>query len=637
MSDPVQEDSMQDDQADGQTVDSQTVDAKKADAKTVDGQASPVRLLPAIVLLILMLAALAVTRLLFAGTLTQFMTSLIAPLACLVAMGIWLLFFSRLRWIDRGLIVGAFVVAMAIGSQIVHVSMLPLGMIIYVLPLTLLLPVLWMSMMPGQFRSLKRAGAYVMIFVPVLLLSVMRVDGISGAMTPSISLRWQPSAEDQYLETLATTSDTGKSDLSEEAAGAPLVAGADDWTGFRGPQRDGIARSTDLADGWAEQPIQEVWRRPVGPGWSSFALIGDRLFTQEQRGEEEAIVCMDAKSGETIWADTYPGRFYEVVGNAGPRATPTFDGGRIFALGATGKLTAVDAATGKRLWQADMAADTGAAVPMWGFSASPLVVDGDKVIVLAGDPGAKVIAYDAEDGSILWKSLEKGLTYSSAQLLTIDNVPQVVTMDGEGVFSLNAATGDLLWSHIWDLPQAARIVQPLQVDSQTLLIGTGYGEGTRKLTIAREGDRWKVEPDWTSRNMKPYFNDFVLHEGYVYGFDHEIIACIDAETGDRMWKKGRYGFGQMLLVPEDDVLVILGEKGELAFVRATPEKSEAGEIFATQAFEGKTWNHPVLVGNRLYLRNAEEAVCYELAGGSGSDEAAESDSETTAADQPAQP
>lgn len=600
--------------------DQANLDASQHDRQGVGEGVRRIRLLPAMVILILMLSALAVTRLLFAGTLTQFMTSLIAPLVAFVGVGIWLLFFSRLKWLDRGLIVVTFVVAMALGSQLLHISMLPLGMIIYVLPVTMLLPVIWLAMMPGKFELARRIGMHVMIVIPVALFMMMRVDGISGSMTPTVSLRWNPSAEEQYLETLALSSNnsgaSGKpaADFASEAdVVAPLVSGPADWTDFRGPQRDGVARHTNLAEGWAEQKVKEIWRRPVGPGWSSFTLVGDRLFTQEQRGEEEAIVCLDAKSGETIWADTYPGRFYEVVGNAGPRGTPTFDAGRIFALGATGKLTAVDASTGKRLWQADMADDTGAQVPMWGFSASPLVVDGDTVIVLAGEPGTKVIAYSAADGSVLWKSLEKSLTYSSAQLLTIDEVRQVVTMDGEGVFSLDPTTGHLLWSHIWKIPQAPRIIQPLQVDSQTLLIGTGYGEGTRKLVVKKAGSKWDVEPDWTSRSMKPYFNDFVMHEGYLYGFDHEIVACIDLETGVRMWKKGRYGFGQMLLVPEDDVLVVLGERGELAFLRATPEKADAGEIASIQAFEGKTWNHPVLVGNRLYLRNAEEAVCYELA------------------------
>lgn len=591
--------------------------AKFADIPTRKSLLSPVSIL------LLMLTALVATRIFYAGTLVQFLTSLIAPLSALVGVGLWVVFFSRLPWSDRGLLAASFVVAIAVSSQILDLSMIPFGIIIYILPLMMLLPVIWLALLPGQFESVKRIGTYALLVAPVLAFVSMRIDGITGSMTPTVSFRWSPSAEDEYVALLAASKSAAKEGSNQSDAGSnnatPIVAHTGDWPEFRGPDRDGIARNTTLADDWETKDFKEVWRRPVGPGWSSFIVVDDRLLTQEQRGDEEAIVCMRATTGETAWVDTIQERFYEVVGNAGPRATPTFDSGRIYALGATGILTSLNAATGRRLWQVNMAEDTGATIPTWGFSSSPLVVDGNKVIVIAGDPGTKVIAYDADNGQILWQSLDKGLSYSSPQLLTLAGERQVVVMDGDGVFSLNPDSGDLLWSHIWKIPQAARIIQPLQVDEQTLLVGTGYGEGTRMLRITKLESQtnvsanWNVEELWTSRSMKPYFNDFVLHKGYLYGFDHEIVTCIDAKTGDRMWKKGRYGFGQLILEPKDEVLIVLGEQGELALLRATPDQAKAGEIRKIQALEGKTWNHPVLVQNRLYLRNAQEAVCYELA------------------------
>jgi outer membrane protein assembly factor BamB len=575
-----------------------------------------IRLWPAAVLLLLMYLAILGTTVFYSGTIVQFATGAIAPLVTLVGMAVWLLVFSRLPASDRLLPGAVLVGSMGVAAVVVDPSMVPLGIIMYVLPLALTLPILWLAVFDPA-TSLGRGGAYVALAIPVLIGAAIRVDGISGDMLPTLSTRWSATAEDQYLAKLRSDADDASllqdNSQLDPALTGPVVAAAGDWVEFRGRGRTGIADGGALAEDWASTPPKELWRRPVGPGWSSFTLVANRLYTQEQRGEEEAIVCLDSDTGETIWSYAYPGRFYEVVGNAGPRATPTFDNGNIYALGATGKLTAVDAASGSLLWQSDMADDTGADTPMWGFSASPLVVDSEVVIVIAGDPGRKVIAYDADDGSVLWQALDKGLSYSSPQLAVLSGVRQVLVMDGDGIFSLDPVTGESLWSHGWSIPAAARIIQPLKIDNKSLLVGTGYGEGTRKLKVDVSDGKWSVEEEWTSRDMKPYFNDFVLHEGYLYGFDHEIVACIDVSTGKRAWKKGRYGFGQMLLVPEQDVLVVLGEKGELVFLKATPDRSEAGEIANLQAFDGKTWNHPILVRDRLYLRNAEQAVCYQLA------------------------
>lgn len=568
------------------------------------------RLRPAIGIVAGMLGTVVLARLLWPNSLLQFIVSIVAPVLATVAMAVWLVAFSGLAHRDRWATVGVFTAVGIAAVALVHRSLLPLGLAIYILPMVLTIPVLWLRFTRGAFAGARRLGTYLALALPLLPAAAIRVDGLSGSFEANINPRWRQSSEDRYLSSLAdrtaATSRIASSDVL-------LDVGPRDWPGFRGPQRNGVAAGVTIDTDWPEEGLREVWRRPVGPGWSSFAVVGGRLFTQEQRGDSEAIVCLDAASGVELWAYTYPGRFYEMAGNAGPRATPTIDQGRLYALGATGKLTALNAASGALLWQIDLAADSGADVPQWGFAASPLIVDQHTLVVLAGEPGDKVVAYDTASGARKWSALSGGHGYSSAHAMTLDGARQVVVMDSDGTFGLDPRSGEVLWKDRWPLLGGGRIVQPLQIGSNSVVIGTGYGKGSRRLTLEQTPEGWSVEENWTSRALKPYFNDFVYHEGYLYGFDHQIVTCIDAETGERQWKKGRYGFGQMLLVPEQDLLVVISERGRLVLLRATPEKSEASELGGFEALHGKTWNHPVIAYGRLYLRNAEEAVCYEIA------------------------
>jgi outer membrane protein assembly factor BamB len=178
-----------------------------------------------------------------------------------------------------------------------------------------------------------------------------------------------------------------------------------------------------------------------------------------------------------------------------------------------------------------------------------------------------------------------------------------------GLQFLSVTDGSTIWNHEWPV-ENYRAIQPL-VMGDSVLIGTSLGVGTRKIKVAHEGESWKISEAWTAKDMKPDFNDFVEYEGCVYGFDGNIFSCVDCATGKRKWKKGRYGNGQVLLLPDAGQLLVISETGELVLVKTDPDKHiELGKI---QALTGKTWNHPVLIGNRLYLRNAEEAACYELA------------------------
>ncbi len=380
-----------------------------------------------------------------------------------------------------------------------------------------------------------------------------------------------------------------------------------EWPGFRGPERDGVIRGVQIATDWAQSPPVQLWRRGVGPGWSSFAVSGNLIYTQEQRGGDEVVSCYRITTGEPVWRHRDATRFWESNAGAGPRGTPTLSNGRVYTFGGTGILNVLDAVSGAVLWSRNAASDVNAKTPMWGFSSSPLVV-GDVVIVAAG---GKLAAYDVATGAPRWTGGGGGFSYSSPHLATIDGVEQVVFMSGPGTTGIAPATGKVLWQYAWS---GGAIVQPGLTPEGDLLLNTvsmNGGVGLRRVSVAHESGGWTTSERWTSNGLKPYFNDFVVHNGHAYGFDGNILSCINLEDGTRKWKGGRYGAGQLLLLADQDLLLVLAEEGDLALVKAAPDQFTEVARFP-QALEGKTWNHPVVVRDVLLVRNDHEMAAFRL-------------------------
>jgi hypothetical protein len=351
----------------------------------------------------------------------------------------------------------------------------------------------------------------------------------------------------------------------------------------------------------------ELWRVPIGPGWSSFAILGDLVYTQEQRGDDEVVSCYRLTTGAPVWRHRDAARFWESNAGAGPRATPTVHDGRVYTFGATGIVNALDAHTGDVAWARDAAADTNTNVPGWGFAGSPLIV-GDVVIVAAA---GRLVAYDLATGNPRWLGPVGGSGYSSPHQLTVDGVTQIVLLNGGGATSVAPADGTVLWTHDWP---GGNIVQPAQTAEGDLLIAPidsgASGVGIRRIAVARRGGEWNVEERWMSRGLKPSFNDYVVHKGHAFGFDGGILAAIDLRDGTRTWKGGRYGHGQLLLLADQDLLVVLSEDGELALVQAASDGFT--ERARVPALNGKTWNHPTLVGDILLVRNGEEMAAFRV-------------------------
>ena len=389
-----------------------------------------------------------------------------------------------------------------------------------------------------------------------------------------------------------------------------LVVTSADWPAFRGPNRDGVVRDLKIATDWNDNPPKPLWRQRIGAGWSSMAIVGNRLFTQEQRGDTETATCLAADTGREVWAHEDNTRFEENLGGVGPRSTPTFADGNIYSLGASGILNCLDAATGNKRWSRNIASDSGAEVPMWGFSSSPLVLDGVVIVFAGGQSEKNLLGYNAGTGELAWTAAAGHQSYSSPQLASIDGTEQILITTDLQLAAIDPKTGTILWTYPVNSKMVQPAIQPHPIGDAELLCSFGPDAGTMLVNVSHDETGWHPHERWSSRNLKPFFNDFVVQDDSLYGFDGDIFCCVDSRTGGRHWKKGRYGNGQVLLIADQRLLLVLTETGEVVLVAADP--GEHKEIGRFQAITGKTWNHPAIAAGRLYVRNAEEIACYQL-------------------------
>ena len=558
------------------------------------------RVWPAAVVVALMWIVIETPRWLELPAFAVFMAQFLAPLAAALLIVVWWLALSRLRWRDRFLGLGACALAGVVSWLLTALQ--GMAFLMFALPWVATAWVLWMLGTPFLNWPVRFAGLIAALVLTWAAFPLFRFDGVDGNMQASFHWRWSPTAEDALLAELAAG---GRHKAA--ASAAPTLQPAD-WPGFRGPGRDGRRTGVRLDVDWSKNPPKEVWRHRVGPGWGSFAVVGNRLYTQEQRGNDETVVCYDADTGDEVWVHKDAARFDEAVAGPGPRATPTFHDGRIYALGGAGRLNCLDAATGEVVWSHDIGADSGAKTPQWGFAASPLVVHG-IVTVFAGGPDKKsVLAYDASSGALAWSAGEGLLGYSSPHPARLADVEQLLMATEVGLTALDPAHGTVLWQHAWPMPGMGRVLQPAVLDDSDVLLAST--DGTRRVHVTHDGEAWATEEKWTSAKLKPFFDDLVVHEGCAYGFDGNYLTCVNLEDGGQRWRVRNSWGGQILSLADQGILLILSEKGEVALVKADPEGHK--ELARFQAIQGKTWNHPVVARGRLYVRNGEEAACYAL-------------------------
>jgi outer membrane protein assembly factor BamB len=391
------------------------------------------------------------------------------------------------------------------------------------------------------------------------------------------------------------------------SAAKPVAFAKPYWTDFRGPLRDGRYEEMAIVTDWPASGPPRLWRKPIGGGYASFVVANGKAFTIEQRRSQEVVTAYDLASGHEVWSHGWDAFFQESMGGDGPRATPTWHQGRIYALGAEGELRCLDADTGRGVWSKNILRDNGAQNVQWGMAASPLIVD-ENVVVLPGGPGGRsVVAYNKLTGEPAWYALDDKAAYTSPMLVTLAGERQIVTVTSTRAVALTPS-GKLLWEYPWRTEYDINASQPVIVGPDRFILSAGYGHGAALIRIAKSGGAYTAAPVWENTRMKNKFTSSVLHDGHIYGLDESILACVNAETGDLKWKGGRYGYGQIVLASGH--IIVAAENGDVALVRATPERHD--EVVRFSALEGKTWNYPAISDGVLLVRNGTEMSAFRV-------------------------
>ena len=467
----------------------------------------------------------------------------------------------------------------------------------------------WMN----RFSCCPKVGRWMVglfCLAAVISPAMFRVESFRGAMRPQFALRWAP-RHDEQLNAIESNEQVATVDLT--------VTSSADFPQFLGPTRNNTLSGVELKRDWTTPP-ELIWKQPIGAGWSGFAAVNGYAVTLEQRGEKEILACYEIATGNVAWTQEELTRHESAFGYVGPRSTPTIHEGRVYAIGGTGRFRCVDGATGNVLWAHDLFSEHGmdqatAEKPVpWGRSGSPLIVE-DMVVVPVGGPSGgpyvTLAAYHISDGTEKWRTGEYQISYASPQLLSLGGLRQIVSVNEDFVSAHRIEDGSRIWDYPWKGKSNvnASVSQPVQVGDNQVYLSKGYAVGSEliEVTPTDEGD-WDVESIWTSKTLKTKFSNVSMRDGYVYGLDDGVLACQELATGKRQWKKGRYGYGQTLLV--GDSILVLDEDGTMHMVHASPEKHE--ELGAFQALEGMTWNTFCLYGDLLLVRNAKEAACFRL-------------------------
>lgn len=449
----------------------------------------------------------------------------------------------------------------------------------------------------------------VLIFGPVFL---FRVEGFDGRLMPILRWRWS-SRREPLPESPAVSTDVATVDLATETP--------DDFPQFLGPERSGDLPDVYLRRDWDADPPELLWRRPVGAGWSSISAVNGYAVTMEQRGESEVVTCYAVETGELCWSFSYRARHETVMGGLGPRSTPTIRDGRVYALGATGRLNCLDGANGELIWGEDLLRRCGVTEEEdltavgWGRAASPLVVQDLLVVPLGGPRQGRcysLAAYDKETGELRWKGGDRQVSYASPSLETLCGREQIVIVNESSVSGHRLRDGKVLWSHYWRGGSDAQpncsqaVVSP---DDRVLLTNRHEAELIQLEPV--DEDSLRATSIWVARGrLKTKFTNVLVRDGYVYGLSDGILECVELATGKRCWKnrRGDYGHGQILGV--GDVMLVQAESGEVVMVEFNPD--ELVELGRLDALSERTWNNPCLFGSLLLVRNASEMACYRL-------------------------
>lgn len=469
--------------------------------------------------------------------------------------------------------------------------------VLWLVPLLALCLILLWLLFLARYSARVRGGVLLgLTLLSAVFLALFRVEGsISGSGLPQWGWRWAARATASEVRAQAAPSAVQASQQVQQ---------------FLGNERTAVLPAPEFHTDWVAHPPRELWRQSIGAGWSAFCVIGSRVVTQEQHGEEEWVSCYDLGTGGLLWHHADKAHFQEWQSGEGPRATPTHEAGILYTLGATGWVNALRLENGSVVWARNVLAETGAKNLTWGLAASPLVV-GDLVILCGGDqPGPSLLAYDKASGEPRWKAGQQSASYASPLVARLCGKEVILTQQAKSLTGHEPSTGQILFQHPWGSDKMPKCSQPVVLEKDRVFLSAGYQMGCEmvQVTLSSTG-QWATTTLWQNMKMKTQFNSVTLLGQHLYGIDDGAMACMDAATGQRLWKEGRFGSGQHLLL--GDVALVQAERGTVHLLKLSPQGLT--ELASSPMLRGKTWNYPTLAGRHLLVRNDREVAAYELA------------------------
>ena len=493
---------------------------------------------------------------------------------------------------------------------------------------TVLLLTIWLVFFSRMSRRARRTAAALVFAALALVAVTTRVKGVTGDLVPILEWRWAshvPPPIERAPSPLplepAPRGTAPPASAAESERSSPLRAAAPDPANppvskvaagessqFLGSSRNGIIGGVRLADDWTTKPPRLVWRRPVGAGWSGFAVSHGLAVTQEQRGDREMVIAYSLADGKPKWSHGDDAHYESTIAGEGHRATPTISGrtrvhARIDGVAQLPRSRNAESRSGAAMSEPTTSrrSRSGVAAARRSLWTSSLLSPP------GGSAGHSLVAYNQETGASAWHAGDDVASYSSPILTTLAGVRQIVVLNQSSVTGHDPATGRVLWNHEWPRQQPS-VAIPVILSEDRVLLSAGYGIGSRVLQISRQGEAVAATLVWESPRLKAKFTNPVLHDGFVYGLDDGVLVCLDPATGERRWRSGRYGHGQTLLV--GNRLLVTTEDGDVVLVEASPDAHR--ELARFTAFSQKQWNPPALAGRYLLVRTDTEAACYEL-------------------------
>lgn len=378
------------------------------------------------------------------------------------------------------------------------------------------------------------------------------------------------------------------------------VAGEKDWPNFLGPGYDNISKETGLKKDWTT-PLKLVWEANVGDSFSSFAIVDGKAFTCGTRDGKQVLLCLDADTGKQVWSVPIEDAYFEAQGGSGTRATPTVRDGKVYVLGATGRLICVKAADGKLVWERKYKDH-----PQWGFSGSVLV-DGKLAIVSIGGKQGALVALDKDTGKDVWVSGNQPVGYSTPYPFEFEGRRYICGFVGESAIIVQASDGKQVWEMPWKTDYNVNAATPIFHEGY-LFFSSGYQHGATLIKLSKQGDKLTHKQVWESKVLLCKFQSAVLYQGHLYCSDDKGLKCVELLTGKLAWESKRIEHGTIVIA--EGHFFLLTEKGELIIAPATPK--EYKPLTTATILAGRCWTLPVLYDGRIYARDLDRLVCFSL-------------------------